>query len=317
LKDKILVSYSIPREGLIALEKHFDLIYPDKEFFTKAELISLITECIGILSIFNRELPKELILAGKNLKIISNYGVGYNNIDIDAANKAGVVVCNTPNAVCEPTAELAMGLILSLSRKIASCNHQLKSNPNFEWGVMKNLGNSLREKTLGIVGMGKIGKSLANKARVFGMQIVYHNCRPIEDPQYGYSNSLNLEQLLKSSDIVSMNCPLTPETHHLIGNNEFRLMKSNAYLINTARGSVIDEMALIDALQKNEIAGAALDVFEQEPNIPTELLQMENVLLVPHIGTATFETRIAMAEEAGENIIALLIKGKAKNQVNK
>ncbi|RUT78618.1 NAD(P)-dependent oxidoreductase [Ancylomarina longa] len=316
MKNKILVTYSIPREGLVALEKYFELIYPDKEFFTSEELITLIPNCVGILSIFNRELPKEIIFAGRKLRIISNYGVGYNNIDMKAANQAGIVISNTPEAVCEPTAELCMGLMLSLCRRITEYHHQLITNPKFEWGVMKNLGNTLRGKTLGIIGMGKIGKSLADKARIFGMHIIYYNRKPIKDKQYEYASYVDKEQLLKISDVISLNCPLTPETHHLIGNKEFQLMKNTAQIINTSRGSVINEVELLEALEAKKIAGAALDVFEKEPNIPAELLKMGNVLLVPHIGTATFETRIEMAREASKNIIELLINGKAINQVN-
>ena len=313
VKKKILVSYSIPKEGLVELEKHFELIYPDKEFFTKDELIALVPDCIALLSIFNREVPKELILAGKKLKMISNYGVGFNNIDIATANQQNIIVCNTPDAVCEPTAELCLALILSLSRRVAECHHALISNPDFEWGVMKNLGNTLKGKTLGIVGMGKIGKSIAQKAEVFGMKIIYHNRKPNLKSKFEY---VDFKDLLTNSDIVSLNCPLTDETHHLIGEEELILMKNSAFLINTARGSVVNEQALVDALKSNTIAGAALDVFENEPKIHPELLKMDNVVLVPHIGTATIETRIEMAREASDNIISYLINKKEKNRVN-
>ncbi|MPQ47305.1 dihydrofolate reductase [Marinifilum sp. N1E240] len=313
MKEKILVSYSVPKEGLVELNKHFELIYPVKEFFTNDELIALVPDCVALLSIFNREVPKKLISAGKNLKMISNYGVGFNNIDIATANQQNILVCNTPDAVCEPTAELCLALMLSLGRRVAECHHALISNPDFEWGVMKNLGNTLKGKTLGIVGMGKIGKSIAQKAEVFGMKILYHNRKPKLESKYKYAG---FEELLSKSDLVSLNCPFTEQTHHLIGVKELKLMKNSAFLINTARGPVVDEQALVDALKSNTIAGAALDVFENEPKIHPELLKMNNAVLVPHIGTATIETRIEMACEASENIISYLIHNKEKNRVN-
>lgn len=293
MKDKILIAYSIPPQGLLELEKDFDLIYPGKELFSTEELIERIPGCVALLSIFNKEIPKEVIEAGKQLKIISNYGVGFNNIDIKTASKNGIVVCNTPEAVCEPTAELCLALILSLSRGIAKCHHGLKTNPDFEWGVMKNLGTGLHGKTLGIVGMGKIGKSVAKKAEAFGMRVVYYNRNKIDNSAYQY---LSFNDLLEQSDVVSLNCPLTDETHHLIEEKELELMKDTALLINTARGPVVNEQELVDALKKNTIAGAALDVFENEPKIHPELLQMDNVVVVPHIGTASIDARIAMAK---------------------
>lgn len=316
MKNKILIAYSIPEEGLTELKTHFDLIYPDQEFFTKAELIERIPNCIGLLSIFNREVSADIIKAGKNLKIISNYGVGFNNIDIDTANKQGIIVCNTPEAVCEPTAELCMGLLLSLSRQISTCNSGLKTNPNFEWGVMKNLGNTLRGKSLGLIGMGKIGKSVAEKAMVFGMNINYYNRKPITDIKWNKAIYMSLDELLEKSDVISLHCPLSPKTHHLLGENEFKKMKSTAFLINTARGAIVHEEALAKALEKGEIAGAGLDVFENEPKIYPGLLQQKNALVVPHIGTATKETRIEMGQEASENIIDYLKNGNAKNRIN-
>jgi glyoxylate reductase len=313
VKDKILIAYSIPQKGYTELGKYFDLIYPDKEFFSTEEIIDRIPDCVALLSIFNKEVPKQVIEAGKKLKIISNYGVGFNNIDIETACQKGIVVCNTPQAVCEPTAELCLALILSLSRGIAKCHYGLKTNPDFEWGVMKNLGTGLQGKTLGIVGMGKIGKSVAKKAEAFGMKVAYYNRNKIDDSPYRY---LNFTDLLEQSDIISLNCPLTNETHHLIGARELELMKKSALLINTARGSVVNETELVKALKENKITGAALDVFENEPQIHPDLLKMDNVVVVPHIGTASIDARIEMGKEASENILSYLIYGKEKNRVN-
>lgn len=316
MKDKILVTYAIPKEGLCELEKHFDLIYPNKEFFTDNELINLIPDCTALLSIFNREISAEIIEAGKKLKIISNYGVGFNNINLKATNINNIILCNTPNAVCEPTAELCLTLMLTLSRKVADCHYQLKTNPDFEWGAMKNLGNSLRGKTLGIIGLGKIGKSIAEKASVFGMKIIYHNRKPVSGKKYEHYTFVDKDRLLRDSDIVSLNCPLTAETHHLISEKEFLIMKNSSLLINTARGSVVNEQDLANALQNELIAGAGLDVFENEPSIHPDLLKENKVVLVPHIGTSTIETRIEMGIEASENIISFLLNGIEKNRVN-
>ena len=316
MKEKILVTYAIPKEGLSELEKYFELIYPKKEFFSDSELIKLIPDCSALLSIFNRDISAEIINAGRKLKIISNYGVGFNNINTEAVNNNNIILCNTPDAVCEPTAELCLALMLSLSRQVSNCHFQLKTNPDFEWGVMKNLGNSLRGKTLGIIGLGKIGKSIAEKASVFGMKIIYHNRKPITDKKYEHYTFVKKDKLLEESDIVSLNCPLTPETHHLLSEKEFRKMKTSSLLINTARGSVIDEQALVRALKDKLIAGAGLDVFENEPFIHSNLLKANNVVLVPHIGTSTIETRIEMGLEASENIISYLVKGIEKNRVN-
>jgi glyoxylate reductase len=316
VKNKILISYSIPKEGLTELEKDFDLIYPEKEFFTHNELITLIPDCIGLLSIFNREVPEDLIKAGKKLKIISNYGVGFNNIDIKSATKQGVIVCNTPESVCEPTAELCLALLLSLSRQICTCNTGLKNNSDFEWGVMKNLGNSLRGKTLGIIGMGKIGKSVAEKAMAFGMKIAYNKRKPLSEDKWKDAIFMDLEKLLERADVISLHCPLSRETHHLLAKKEFLKMKKTAFLINTSRGSVVNEEDLAWALEKGEIAGAGLDVFENEPHIHPKLLQQKKALIVPHIGTATYESRIEMGLEASANLIHYLKNGIPKNQVN-
>ncbi|WP_321321310.1 NAD(P)-dependent oxidoreductase [Labilibaculum sp.] len=316
MKNKILITYSIPKEGLTELETHFELIYPEKESFTKKELIELIPDCIGLLSIFNREISADIIKAGKKLKIISNYGVGFNNIDLNAANEQRIIVCNTPEAVCEPTAELCMGLMLSLSRQISACNYELKTNPEFEWGVMKNLGSTLRGKTLGIIGMGNIGKSVAEKAMVFGMSIAYHNRKPISELKWKNAVYMNLPDLLEKSDVISLHCPLTPETHHLLNEKKFMKMKKTAFLINTSRGAVVNEEDLARALEQGEIAGAGLDVFENEPIIHPKLLKQKTALVVPHIGTATIETRIEMGREASQNIIGYLKNGITKNRVN-
>jgi len=318
VKKTILIQYAIPKEGLKALSQSFNLIYPDKDCFTHEEMLKHIPNCEALLSIFNQPVNADMIEAGKKLEIISNYGVGYNNIDVAAATKRGIAVCNTPDAVCEPTAELCLSLMLSLSRRVAECNHRLRNEADFKWGVMQNLGQTLRGKTLGIIGMGKIGKSVALKAQAFGMRVIYNKRKQLS---FLEETNLNLEYrefnaLLSEADVISLHCPLNESTHHLIGEDELVKMKATAYLINTARGPVVDEQALVQALETDTIAGAGLDVFENEPEIHSGLFKHNNVVLVPHIGTACIETRIEMAEEAAQNILDHWEKGASKNQVN-
>lgn len=295
---KILVTYNIPREPFASLPKDWEVTFPDKEALKKEELIRMLPDYEVMLAIFHHPIDKEILDAGKKLKLISNYGVGYNNIDIQYARQKGIAVSNTPQSVCNPTAELAMALMLAAARRIAECNLRIRSEKESMWGTMCNLGFGLEGKTLGIIGMGNIGKNVARKAEAFGMNILYHNQRS-EVPGY---RKADLPTLLQQSDFITLHTPLTPATRHLIGKQELAQMKKTAILINTARGAVIDEAALTECLIKREIAGAALDVFEYEPKITEQLYQLDNVVLTPHIGTGTIDARIAMGQEALDNI---------------
>lgn len=308
---KILVTYDIPREPFKNLPPDWEITFPEGEKLTKDEIIRMLPEYDILLAIFSRPIDKEIIDAGKKLKLISNYGVGYNNIDIQYAREKGITVCNTPESVCNPTAELCMALMLGIARRIGEFDRRIRTEKEGMWGVMKNLGYGLKDKTLGIIGMGHIGQNVARKASAFGMHILYYN-RKTEIPGY---RRTDLDTLLKESDFISIHTPLTEATHHLIGERELELMKNTAFLINTARGAVIDEEALSRFLQKRQIAGAALDVFEREPHITEILYSLDNVILVPHIGTATYDGRIAMAKEALDNIYNYL-NGQPTNVVN-
>ena len=308
---KILVTYDIPREPFKNLPTDWEITFPEGEKLTKEETIRMLPEYDILLAIFSRPIDKEIIDAGKKLKLISNYGVGYNNIDIQYARKKGITVCNTPESVCDPTAELCMALLLGIARRIGEFDRRIRTEREGMWGVMKNLGYGLKGKTLGIIGMGHIGQNVACKAAAFGMNILYYN-RKTEVPGY---KKTDLDSLLKESDFISIHTPLTEATHHLIGERELGLMKKTAFLINTARGAVIDEEVLSRFLEKRQIAGAALDVFEREPHITELLYSLDNVILVPHIGTATYDGRIAMAQEALDNIRNYL-NGKPTNVVN-
>ncbi len=308
---KILVTYDIPRQPFATLPADWEITFPAGEKLNKEEIIRMLPEYDILLAIFSRPIDKDMIDAGKKLKLISNYGVGFNNIDIRYAREKGIAVSNTPQSVCTPTAELCMALLLGAARRIGELNRRIRTEKEGLWGVMKNLGFGLENKTLGIVGMGRIGQSVARKASAFDMNIIYYN-RKSEVPGY---RRTDLDSLLKESDFISLHTPLTDATRHLIGERELSLMKKNAILINTARGPVIDEEALTRCLQEKRIAGAALDVFEREPHITEALYRLDNVTLLPHVGTGTIDGRIAMAQEALDNIRNFL-EGHPTNIVN-
>jgi glyoxylate reductase len=305
MKKKILVTAQVPRSGLNELEKNYDIIYPARFQFTIEELKHHIREADAVIPVFILPFPGEVILEAEKLKIIANYGVGFNNIDLDTATSMGIVVCNTPNAVTEPTAEMAMGLLISLVRRISETDRKLRNNPNFKWGMMENLGYTLYGKTLGIVGLGRIGRALARRAQASGMKIIYHNRTRLSQEKESQFNAVftPLNELISRADVISINCPLTPETHHLLGEEEMKKMKDGIFIVNTARGPIINEKALVKYLKNGKIGGAGLDVFEEEPKIHEELLLLDNVVLTPHNATGTIDTRIELAKEASRNII--------------
>jgi glyoxylate reductase len=304
MKIRILVTYNILKESFADAPDNYEFILPSAPSFTKEEIIERLPECDGLLSMFNFPIDKDIIDAGARLKIISNFGVGFNNVDIDYAKSKGIVVTNTPDPVVEPTAELAFALMSTLSRRIAECNSKLHTKDSIRWGVMENLGTGLYNKTLGIVGMGRIGQSVAKRAAVSGMKIIYYNRHRLpEDIEKKYSAEyVSLDSLLSQSDYISLHTPLDESTYHLIDAEALSKMKKGVFLVNTARGPVIDESALVAALECGHIGGAGLDVFEKEPEINNGLLGRDNVILVPHIGTATVEARIAMGRYAVKNI---------------
>lgn len=309
MKKKILITYNLPREGFAELTEHFELIFPENDSFSKTEVLERVAECDALLSMFNFVIDKEIIDAGKNLKIISNFGVGFNNVDFEYARHKGVMVTNTPDPVVEPTAEMAFALMLATARRVAECDRKLRdADSGLKWGVMENLGVGLYGKTLGIVGLGRIGKSIARRAEAFGMKVVYHNRKETEAGNAKYCSTL--DELLYVSDFVSLNVPLTDETRHLIGADALKKMKPSAILINTARGPVVDELALADALKNRTIRAAGLDVFENEPSVCPQLLALDNVVLAPHNGTATIDARIEMSRFAARNIVNFFDGGK-------
>ena len=272
-----------------------------------------------LVSTFDKPVTREMIMSAPHLKLVTNFGVGFNNIDLEACRERGIRVTNTPQPVIEPTAELAFALMHDVARRTAEFDRKLRAGQAEPFGVMNNLSHSLYGKTLGIIGMGRIGQALARRALASGMTIIYHNRRPLGDEAMrrlgewalasgsqvpGAITYVSQEELLQTADYVSLNLPYTPEVKHLIGEKELQMMKPTAYLINTARGAHVNEEALVQALKRGEIAGAAMDVYEHEPEIHPELLQLDNVVLSPHTGTGTWEGRIAMCENVCDNILA-------------
>ena len=303
----IFITYRIPEESVASLEEAgYEVIWPAGQAATEEEFLAMARRCEAIMTVFGHRVPGGVLTAGGPLRILSNYGAGVDNIDLALATEQGIVVTNTPDPVTEPTAELAMALMLALVRRVAETDRHLRQDRRqVRWGVMENLGMTLEGKTLGIVGMGRIGRATARRAHPFGMKIVYHQRHrlPEEEEQRYDAAYLTLEELLTTADVVSLHIPLTEETRHLIDAAALKMMKPTAVLVNTARGAVVDEQALIGALKKGTIAGAALDVFEHEPEIPDALLTLDNVVAVPHIGTATLDTRIAIGRQAAQNIL--------------
>jgi len=303
---RILVSTRLFDKGFEALMDKFEVVFPENEIFSKQEVINIISGFDAFVSTFQFKMDKEIIAAAKgSIKIIANYGVGYNNVDVDFATQCGIVVTNTPDPVIEPTAELALALMLAAGRRLAECDRKMRIQNGLKWGVMQNLGQSLFGKTLGIIGMGRIGQALARRALGCGMKIVYFNrTRLVPELEIRYQTQrLELDELLKISDVISLHTPLTEETYHLIDTNRLLKMKPTAILINTARGPVVDEAALIEALQNGTIGSAGLDVYENEPIISPELFHLDNVVLAPHNGTGTVVARIEMSRLVSQNII--------------
>ena len=307
MKKRVLVTYNMFRAGYADLIEKFDVTFPPKgrESFTYEEVLNMIEDYEVLQSMFNFKVDETLISRGKKLELISNYAVGFDNIDVACATRHGIQVTNTPHSVTEPTADQAMGLIYAVSRRIAEMDRRIRIKGNVHVGLLENLGHSLYGKTLGIIGMGRIGCALARRAVACGMKIVYNKRTPMsqeEEAKYG-AVYMSKEEVLKCADIVSLNAPYTPETFHIIGEREFDLMKPEAILINTARGPLVDEKALVAALKEGKIWGAGLDVFENGDYPSDELASLDNAVLNPHLGTQTVETRNEMAYVVSQNII--------------
>ena len=290
---KIAFTTDLPQEGFKRLAGH--------------EMNASLEEAEILVSTFDYPVPRKMIESMPHLRLIANFGAGFNNIALDACRERGIRVTNTPQPVIEPTAELAFALMIDIARRVSEFDRLVRAG-QAQFGVMRNLSHSLYGKTLGIIGMGRIGQALARRAQAAGMRIIYHNRHrlPDEIEQKYNATYVDFQHVLQDSDYLSLNLPYTPEVHHLIGKPELGMMKRTAYLINTARGAHVHEEALVEALKSGIIAGAALDVYEHEPAISSDLLTLPNVVLSPHTGTGTWEGRIAMCENVCDNILAFI-----------
>jgi glyoxylate reductase len=304
VKPAVLLTKRIPRSAFTRLEAACDVDLNDREGdLTPDELIERVRGKQGLIALLTNTVNKDVIAAGSDLKVIANIAVGYNNIDVPAAREHGIVVTNTPDVLTESSADLTWALILGITRRVVEGDRLVRTGGWKGWALDFMLGTELGGKQLGIVGMGRIGRAVAARAAVFGMRVAYTSRTAQDIPN---AEPMPMDRLLSTSDVVSLHCPLTKETRHLIDQPAFARMKRSAYLINTSRGPVVDEAALAWALKNRLIAGAALDVYEEEPKVYQELLSLENVVLAPHLGSATTETRTAMADLAVRNAIAVL-----------
>ena len=318
-KPKVFVTQNIPQAGLDLLMKECEVfVNTEDRVLSKAEIMEQLKGMDGMLCLLTDEIDGEIMDAEPNLKVISNYAVGFNNINVDEATKRGIPVTNTPGVLTETTADFAWTLLMGIARRLVEADKFTRAGKFKGWRPRMLLGSDIYGKTIGIVGMGRIGQAMARRAKGFNMNILYYDeYRPDAklEKELGITY-VPFDELLQKSDYVSIHVPLMESTHHLIGERELKLMKKTAYLINSARGPIVDEKALVKALQEKEIAGAGLDVFEDEPELAPGLAELDNVVIAPHIASATIETRSKMATMAAEGCLSVLKGERPVNLVN-
>ena len=315
----ILVTGNLPASVLVPLKREFQVeCYTEDRPMPRSKLFHSIRDKVGLLSMITDDIDEELLEHAPKLIMVANMAVGYNNIDVTAATRRGILVSNTPGVLTEATADLAFSLILGSARRIAEGDRMVREGRFSFWAPFHFLGRDVSGKTLGIIGMGRIGKAVARRARGFQMPILYFNRNPLDKDEEEELNAryVTLNNLLGESDFVSLHIPLSSGTRHFISEKELALMKTTAYLINTSRGPVVDEKALLSALQNEIIAGAGIDVYENEPAITPGLEKLDQVLLLPHVGSATLETRTRMAAMAAGNLLAGLRRETPPNLIN-
>ena len=297
MKYTVVLTAEYPAIAREILSPHFDLIeHPTEQARSEEEMITILSEADAALTLLSDPLTRRVLASNPNLRMVANYAVGYNNVDVDAARELGVRVTNTPGVLTEATADLTMALILAVTRRVIEGDAEVRATGRCEWEPMKLHGMSLTGKRLGIIGMGRIGTAVAERARAFGMDVI------------GTRRGEPIDELWATSDIVSVHAPLTRETDHMFNGVTFAKMKRGAYFVNTSRGKLMDEAALCDALESGALRGAALDVYEHEPDVSPRLRALKNVVIVPHIGSATDEARTGMARNAATDIL-LFLKG--------
>ena len=308
-RPKIVITGRVPQPAVDLLTPTADVWMNTDDLLSRDDLLTRVAGADAILSLLTAKVDAELLAAaGAQLKVVANVAVGFNNIDVPACRAAGVTATNTPGVLTDATADIAMALVLMATRGLGSSERVVRSGTPWKWGMFEFLGVAIQGSRLGVVGMGQIGIALARRAKAHGMTIAYSN-RSEADPavvkELG-AVRVSMDELLATSDVVSLHCPYGPETHHLIDAAALAKMKTTAFLINTARGPVVDEAALVVALRDGAIAGAGLDVYEREPELEAGLVDLDNVVLLPHVGSATIETRTAMATLAARNALAVL-----------
>lgn len=316
---KILIARELPEAALRLLAGHELDVHRGETPWTKPELIARLADKEALLCQLTQTVDAEVLAAGAKLRIVANVAVGFDNIDVAAATARSIAVTNTPGVLDDTTADFTWALLLGVARRVVEGDRLARSGQWRGWDLMLLLGADVHGKTLGILGLGRIGRRVAERARGFAMRVLYHDAvrAPGEvERALGVEWVETKEELLQQADFVTLHVPLLPETRHLIGRAELSWMKPTAYLINASRGLVVDEAALAEALEKKQIAGAALDVFENEPQIHPKLVQNPNLLLAPHIASASVETRTRMAVMAAENVVAVLEGRKPPNLVN-
>ena len=317
---RIVVTRRIPEPAVDLLREAGDVwVSPDDRPLEVPELHAAIKGADVVVTLLHDRVDDAFLdAAGDQLRAVCNVAVGFDNIDVPAATRRGVLVTNTPAVLTEATADLAMTLILAVTRRIGEGERLIRAREPWSWHMFMLLGMGLQGKTLGVVGMGAIGQSLARRAKAFGMSVVYSDARqaPADVERELGARRVELDELLRTADVVSIHAPLMDETRHLINSETLGLMKESAYLVNSARGPIVDEAALVDALKAGKIAGAGLDVYENEPETHPGLLELDNVVLLPHLGSATIETRTAMGVLAAENAVAVLKGERPKTPVN-
>ncbi len=312
---KVLITNRIPEEVLKKYEDNFELDYNDSlEYLSKDELKKRIKDVDALVCPLSEKIDREIIDEAHNLKIIANYGAGFDNVDIEYAREKGIFVTNAPaSASTKSTAELTMGIMIDLLRNITSMSKDCFDGSFQGWKPVYGLGETLEGKTLGIIGMGRIGSEVMRKAKAFDMNVIFYN-RSKKDIEG--ATQVELDYLLENSDVITLHTAYSEQLYHLISEQSFKKMKKTAYLVNASRGKVIDEKALINALNEEEIAGCALDVYEFEPKISEELKNAKNILLVPHLGNATRLARVQMGDFTFDNIMQVKKGEIPKNKVN-
>jgi glyoxylate reductase len=306
-KPLVIVTRKLPEAIEQRMTELFNVRLRDDDTpWSRAQLIEAAQEAVVLAPTVTDRIDREVIEnAGPQLKLIASFGTGVDHIDLNAAQARGVVVTNTPGVLTEDTADMTMALILAVSRRLAEGERLVRSGQWQGWGPTTMLGHRIWGKSLGVLGMGRIGQAVARRARAFGMSIHYHNRRrlhPEIEAELDATYWPSLDQMLARMDVVSVNCPHTPATYHLLSDRRLKLMQPTAYVVNTSRGEVVDETALTRMLTRGDLAGAGLDVFEHEPAVNPKLLRLDNVVLLPHMGSATIEGRIAMGEKVIINI---------------